>query len=312
MFYAKALDVDFSQSATIGRQYLYLSESDLKKAMREFGYAPDEETIHSIFNKNNGYAEEFLRFLGAKDVHSFDISDYEGATYLHDMNKGLPERFKEKYTMVLDGGSLEHIFNLPTAMKNFMEMAQVGGHYIGLTLGNNFMGHGFYQPSHELYFNVFTRANGFELVDVIASEDRRTSKWFAIKNPASARRRATLTNTVPVFLFVVAKRVKKTAIFEPMPQQSSVLPVRRDEDVLGDAAQTDLAQPDTERLSLLASIARHIPEPLKSTIRRMLRYNYLMRRLLGYQYGFNPRFYQPIKPTERAQELKKTLGQKRN
>ena len=303
MFYVRALDVDFSQSATIGRQYLYLSESDLKKAMREFGHPFQEDTIHSIFNKNNGYAEEFLRFLGAKDVQSFDISDYEGATYLHDMNQYIPDRFKEKYTVVLDGGSLEHVFNLPIAIRNCMEMVQVGGHYLGLTPANNFMGHGFYQFSPELYFNVFTRANGFELVDLIACEDRRAAKWFAVRSPALIRGRATLINSVPVLLFVVAKRVKKSVIFEAMPQQSNFVSIQSHESVASDTAQTELAQPATERPSLLASIARRMPNPLKSAIRRMLRYNYPMRRLLGYHYGFNPRFFQPIKPTERAQEL---------
>ena len=68
---------------------------------------------------------------------------------------------KNKYTLVIDGGCLEHIFNFPVAIKNCMEMLQEGGHFIGITPANNLMGHGFYQFSPELYFRIFSKENGF-------------------------------------------------------------------------------------------------------------------------------------------------------
>ena len=84
---------------------------------------------------------------------------YESAKHLHDMNEGIPGDFKEKYTAVLDAGSLEHIFNFPVAIKNRMDMVNVSGHYLAITPANNFCGHGFYQFSPELYFSVLTREN---------------------------------------------------------------------------------------------------------------------------------------------------------
>lgn len=70
------------------------------------------------------------------------------------MNREIPGDFIEKYSMVLDGGSLEHVFNFPVAVRNCMQMLQVGGHYLAITPANNFMGHGFYQFSPELYFSI--------------------------------------------------------------------------------------------------------------------------------------------------------------
>ncbi len=172
LLYARALGVDFARTAMIGRQGLYLSRRDLKDSFQAFGYVVNDELIDHIFTKSDRYAEPLLTYLGARDVHSFDFSAYEGATHLCDMNREVPAGAKEHYTTVLDGGSLEHVFNFPMAIRNCMEMVRVGGHYLGITPANNFMGHGFYQFSPEMYFSVFTRENGFELISLVAFEDR--------------------------------------------------------------------------------------------------------------------------------------------
>src|SRR5437762_12288642 len=106
----------------------------------KFGFSVEDAKIQQIFERTGGYAEEFLKYLGAKTVHSLDNSDYEGATHVHDMNKPIPGHLKAQYSVVLDGGSLEHIFNFPVAIQNCMEMVQVGGHYLGITPTNNFVG----------------------------------------------------------------------------------------------------------------------------------------------------------------------------
>src|SRR5262249_7595053 len=120
ILYAKTLGVDFTRTALIGRQRLHLSPSDLKDNLVKFSFSFDEMIIKRIFTADNGYAEEFFRSLGAKDVHSFDNSNYEGATHVHDLNKNIPEQYKQQYSVVCDGGSLEHIFNFPMAIKNCM------------------------------------------------------------------------------------------------------------------------------------------------------------------------------------------------
>src|SRR5207249_1169910 len=272
--------VDFRRTAMVGRQGLHLRRRDLKASFAAFGYAVDDQLIDAIFTKSDGYAEQLLTYLGAGDVHSFDISAYEGATHLHDMNRQLPAEVKEQYTTVLDGGSLEHVFNFPIAIRNCMEMVRVGGHYLGITPANNFMGHGFYQFSPEVYFNVFTQENGFELIRVIAFEDRPRATWYSVSSPREVRGRVTLINSVPVYLLIVAKRLMKTGIFEKTPQQSDYFSVWHRNEVASDEAATS-AQPSTKRLSPLDSIKRRIPLPLKQLLRMAFPRS---------RYGFDPRF----------------------
>ena len=51
-----------------------------------------------------------LKYFGARKVESIDNSTYEGATYIHDMNKVIPDKFHCSYDTVIDAGTLEHVF----------------------------------------------------------------------------------------------------------------------------------------------------------------------------------------------------------
>lgn len=298
LLYCRTLDVDFARTAMVGRQGLHLSKHNLKGVFKSFGYKVDVRQIDSIFNQTNGYAEHLLTCLGAKEVHSFDKSGYEGATHLHDMNLELPDRFKEQYTTVLDSGSLEHIFNFREAIKNCMEMVSVGGHFLTITPANNFLGHGFYQFSPELYFSVFTRENGFELTSVIAFEDWPNAKWYSVKSPSEVRGRVTMTNSTPVYLLVVAKKIARTPVFETTPQQSDYLATWCEESTYSDGASKDTPPPTAKRVAYLDFVKRIVPAPVKRLILRVLRCS---------SSGFNPRFFRPMDPTAGRESPNKPL-----
>lgn len=204
----------------IGRQRLYVTRPEMRGLLTSCGYRTSEAKLADICDGADGYAEAFFKFFGAEKVHSFDYSDYEGPTHTHDMNEPISDEFKEAYTVVLDGGSLEHVFNFPLAIKNCMEMVRVGGHYLAITPANNFFGHGFYQFSPELYFSVLSEDNGFSILKMIAFEETARPIWYAVKSPRDVAGRVTLSNSYPVYLLVIAKKVARRPIFARTPQQS--------------------------------------------------------------------------------------------
>ena len=218
LLYAKSKGVDFGKTITIGRQGLHLDESTLRDNFDESGIKGADAA--TLLRQEKGYAEPFLKALGAKEVHSLDASDYESATIVHDMNQPIPEKYKAAYDVVIDGGSLEHIFNFPVAIRNCMEMVKVGGHFMGLTPCNNFFGHGFYQFSPELYFRIFSKENGFEMKTVIFYNDKKNSGWYEVKDPNEVKSRVTLSSGSPSYLFVMAKKISAENIFSKTPQQS--------------------------------------------------------------------------------------------
>ena len=218
--YARSRGVDFEQTAMIGRQSLYVTSAQMRRVLASFGMSPSDVELETICGE---YAEAFLESLGAQAAHSFDFSNFEAATFEHDMNLPIPHSFAEKYSVVLDGGTLEHIFNFPTAIKNCMEMTRLGGHYLAITPANNFFGHGFYQFSPELYFSVLSAENGFEIEQMMAFEDLDEAPWYAVRSPRDVRGRVTLTNAQPVFLLIIARRIARAPIFRQTPQQSDYL-----------------------------------------------------------------------------------------
>lgn len=221
LLHAKKMGVDFRTTATIGRQYNYAAAADIHNLFIAAGQPPVAiESIQDLLDKQQGFSEGIFRVLGADTSESFDASDFEGATNVHDFNFPIDERFKNSYSAVFDGGTLEHVFNYPIALRNCMEMITEGGHFLAITPANNFPGHGFYQFSPELFFRVFSANNGFEVVDVIFMEDYPEAPWYRVADPERIGRRVTFENTRPAYLFVLARRMSVKPIFERFPQQS--------------------------------------------------------------------------------------------
>jgi hypothetical protein len=189
--YCKENGVNFESTLQIGRQNCYFSSEVLGI-------------------KSGDFAEPYFTFLGAKKVDSLDYSDYQQASIIHDMNLPINNDLKEKYSIVIDGGTLEHVFNYPVAVKSCMEMVRIGGHLILATPANNFPGHGFYQFSPELFFSLLGECNGFSETRLFMQDDRY--RWFEVRNPQNIKCRVDIciAKNNPSLLYVVSKKIGST------------------------------------------------------------------------------------------------------
>lgn len=217
---AREAGVSFDEVLTVGRQSLRASAAEVKAVLARHGVRLGARQAQKLLTEQNGYCEPLLKLMGAERVDSIDVSNYEGASIVHDMNEVLPASYRDQFTIVIDGGSLEHVFNFPVALKNCMDAVTLGGHFVGITPSNNLMGHGFYQFSPELFFRVFTPANGFRIEKVLIYECPWRSVWYEVVDPEEARRRVNLTNRRPAYLIVWAKKTASVPIFNYWPQQS--------------------------------------------------------------------------------------------
>lgn len=214
-------DIPLGRVLTLGRQHLSLSVEMITSLERQFSVNLQE------FVGTEGeerFAEPFLDFLGATAVDSIDFSDYEGSSLCHDLNQPIPPEWKGKYDFVIDGGTLEHVFNFPCAIRNAMELVAPGGCFFGCNPADNWLGHGFYQFGPELFFRVFTPENGFEMIDLLLTEDVADGSVYKVIDPAIAGHRINLRSRERVTLVVLAK---KTCIvpelFKETPQQSDYI-----------------------------------------------------------------------------------------
>lgn len=222
---AREAGVSFERVLTVGRQLLLISPAQMRSVLSRHGIPISGKQATEVLTEEKGYCEPLLKFLGAQRVDSLDASNYEGASILHDMNQLLPDSYRDHFSVVIDGGTLEHVFDFPTALKNCMEAVVPGGHFIGVTPSNNLMGHGFYQFSPELFFRVFIPTNGFQIVKLLIYECPWRSVWYEVLDPERARRRVELTNSRPAYLIVWAKKTASMPIFQQSPQQSDYVAI---------------------------------------------------------------------------------------
>jgi SAM-dependent methyltransferase len=219
LFYSKSLGVNFEKILMLGRQQLYVKEKDIISYSNKFKI-PVNNTID--LTKKDNYAEPLFEILGAKEVDSMDFSSYEKATIIHDLNNSIPENLKNKYDLIFDGGTLEHVFNFPIAIKNCMDALKPGGHFISITPANNLCGHGLYQFSPELFFSIFNRKNGFEtkllFIGIEALDGDKD--WYEVSNPKDVKDRVTLCNESPTYMLTLAQKITLTEIDRLDVQQS--------------------------------------------------------------------------------------------
>ena len=217
LFYSKQMGVSFRETLMLGRLNLVASHEDIINSIHR--YKTNVKGINDV-NFADEYAEPLFEILGAEKIDSMDFSPYENASVIHDLNCPIGEELKNKFTAIVDGGTIEHIFNFPIAIKNCMEALKIGGHYIGITPANNQMGHGFYQFSPELYFRVFSDDNGFKIKKVLININAGSAtQWYEVADPKAVNSRVMLVNNFPISLMIIAEKIAAKKVFETIPQQ---------------------------------------------------------------------------------------------
>ena len=203
--------VDLGRVLTLGHQHLHLHPATYRRLLSRLGLPLAKEVP--------AYADGLLTLLGAAHVESLDASPYEGATRLHDLNEPVPASWHEQFDLVFDGGTLEHVFNFTTALKNCMQMVKPHGRLVSVTVPNNWCGHGFYQFSPELFFRALSPDNGFSIVEMYVA-DVEGRHCYRVVDPAMVRARVQLWTSDPVLLLVHARRDAVRDVFATAPQQS--------------------------------------------------------------------------------------------
>ncbi len=162
--------IQFAQSRGLGKRVLMLGRHKLNVKERltpaldglcaELGLP----VRYADFVQEDGYAETFFRRLGAERVDTLDLSDFEGANILHDLNDPVPDDLEGRFDLIFDGGTSEHIFDVATCMDNLGRMLAPGGVLVSCVPANNWFAHGFYQFGPELVYGYWKHGCGYDVV----------------------------------------------------------------------------------------------------------------------------------------------------
>jgi len=149
----------------IGSQELHLKKEDLKELFDNAGLKSD--LVDKYPNLNNWpekprcSSKYFYESLGIKEYQCIDINADYGAI-VHDLNKPFEDRSKfNKFDIVTDHGSCEHVFNIAECYRTMHNLAKPGGYIIisqAVWKGNG------YFKFDESFFEGIAAANNYKII----------------------------------------------------------------------------------------------------------------------------------------------------
>lgn len=154
--------------ATLGRMDIHFSRVEVEQAAHRF--AAKLIDCETRLNEDpqlaaRGWISDstFFQLLGFQEIIRIDASNYEGVDEILDLNTAeTPPGLRQRFDVVLDFGTLEHVFHVPHCLAHIARMAKPGGRIVQLTPSSNCVDHGFYGVSPTLFVDYYGQA-GFEL-----------------------------------------------------------------------------------------------------------------------------------------------------
>ncbi len=216
--------------ATLGRLHVYFTAAELETSARRAGVtlAPFEAELHrepDLARRGFLSDDAFLKALGFQSATRVDYSDYEGAEEILDLNSAkTPAGLEQRFDVILDSGTIEHVFHLPNALSHLTRMLKPGGRIIHLSPSANCMDHGFYGFS-PTFFADYYEENAFDLQSVQICrflKPHEQSRWDVYDYTADrgARLQMGCLDGSVYFVFVVAQSTPQSTT-GAIPQQSA-------------------------------------------------------------------------------------------
>jgi len=203
---------------SLARQQIHIPPQLMHYLFQKYG-------IHAPLHECGEYFEALFKDMGYTVTDSIDNSAYENATIIHNLNLPfLLSKREPRYNYVLDGGTIEHIFNCPQVCENIIDMMEVGGIYCSVTVNNNFSGHGIYQFSPEFFLSAFAPKYGMEVLELYLAEvNADRENWINVKSFNGWRNNTQINTQNSVYIVAIIRKIsddRESLLLNPPNQYS--------------------------------------------------------------------------------------------
>lgn len=189
----KSMGIDKLMCEAVFRSLEYVKERGSMLTLGRQGIHVHPDVINMFLEENKyvdlkdkyvwGYCEELFKDIGFSRVDSLDYSNYENASIIHNFNTPVSNELHCKYSLILDGGTTEHLFNTPQVCENIINLLEIGGVYVSVTPNNNLSGHGIYQFSPEFFLSAFSLKYGMEVQELyLAKVESKFKDWLNVND----------------------------------------------------------------------------------------------------------------------------------
>jgi len=197
------------RAVMLGRQGLKIERAHARRYSEALKRAGLDMSRFELLQED-GFSETMFRKLGFGDIEAADFSDYEGATILQDLNEPLEPGLAGQFDFVFDGGTIEHVFNVPQALENVFQMLAPGGIFVSANGLNGWAGHGLYQFNPELVWTYWRRGRGCEVLTCVGLPKDPTQPAVVFPDPAERGVRLRLNGRLPEGRVYLYYEIRKT------------------------------------------------------------------------------------------------------
>lgn len=169
----------------IGRQTVPLTIEQAKNLAAEEGITPRPQSAPRLDTstqggKAHGYISDASVFdlFSDASVQALDISDYEDAEIVADLNAGIPAHLEGQFDFIYDGSCLDNIFDPATSLKNMTRLLKPGGRIVLVEHATHI--HGAYVTYSPAWFYDYFTVNGFADCKVYLAFFRRLDDEWAL------------------------------------------------------------------------------------------------------------------------------------
>jgi len=169
---------------TYGNQDIYANINSLKTWAKELKIKPNNFTtvspatstgLNNINKQSKSFvhAKTFFNLIGIKDKEYYDVDkfNFDKPKILHDLEIPFSKKYNNFFNLIIDSGTLEHIFDIKSVMANTVNITKLGGYVLQFIPTNNFLNHGFYQINPTFFYDFYT-TNGFKVIESFIVEFR--------------------------------------------------------------------------------------------------------------------------------------------
>lgn len=175
----KAIDLG-SQTASIDSIFIK-NLIDQNKPLDDL----QKKALKKLSNKKNFTTKDYFNSIGFNEYKSIDINGaYE--SFQFDLNKNIFEHynFDQKYDLVINNGTGEHVFNQYSLFLNFHNLTLVNGIMLNILPFIDWINHGFYN-FNPIFFADLAASNGYKIIKISlanrnGAELKLTSENFEI------------------------------------------------------------------------------------------------------------------------------------
>lgn len=261
------------EALVVGRQTVEFKPDEITSFMQGLGAVPavagaleiDKDTRATEGTSISDRA--FFRLLGLEQLKFLDVTDYEKADIIHDLSDPLPDYLLGVADVVVDGATLDNVFNPAQALISLAGMLRPGGRVFLYNVGSDHTGP--YTVLTPLWFYDYFVGNGFPRVLVYASVFRRdggTSRNVFVVEPQNVDfLTPNITSVYSTTLLVLAERGPvSTQHYTPVQHQyrprDADLRHRRNIELTLGAHAADLVRSDCDQFMATPPGYRFVPQ----------------------------------------------------